>query len=131
MATVPLQRLNTARVRVLLVEDETFLRLDVAEILRQAGFEVIEAAKADAAMEFIEAGERVDMVFTDVQTPGLLTGLALAERIRAKFPLMPIIVTSGNTNIEDAASRLGKFLPKPYPPDGIPNLIAEIVGSMP
>jgi two-component system, response regulator PdtaR len=131
MATVPLQRLDTAPVRVLLVEDETFVRLDVAEILRQAGFEVIEAAKADAAMEFVDAGEQVDVVFTDVQTPGLLTGFALAERIRAKFPMVPIIITSGNTNIEDAASRLGKFLPKPYSPVGIPNLIAEIVGSMP
>lgn len=131
MATVPLLRLDTGPVRVLLVEDETFVRLDVAEILRQAGFEVIEAARADAAMEFIEAGERVDVVFTDVQTPGLLTGLALAERIRAKFPMVPIIITSGNTNIEDAARRLGMFLPKPYPPNGIPNLIAEIVGSLP
>jgi two-component system, response regulator PdtaR len=90
MATVPLQRLDTAPVRVLLVEDETFVRLDVAEILRQAGFEVIEAAKADAAMEFIDAGERVDVVFTDVQMPGLLTGVALAERIRAKLPMVPI-----------------------------------------
>ena len=131
MAMVPLQRLDIAPVRVLLVEDETFVRMDVAEILRQAGFEVIEAAKADAAMEFVEAGEWVDVVFTDVQTPGLLSGLGLAERIRAKFPMVPIIITSGNTNIEDAASRFGKFLPKPYPPDGIPNLIAEIVGSMP
>ena len=131
MATVPLLRLDTGPIRVLLVEDETFIRLDVAETLRRAGYEVIEAAKADAAMEFIEAGEQVDVVFTDVQTPGLLTGLTLAERIRAKFPMVPIIISSGNTNIEDAASRLGKFLPKPYPPDGIPKLIGEIVGLLP
>lgn len=131
MATIPLHRLDGKPVRVLLVEDETFIRWDVTQTLRQAGFEVIEAVEADTAMEFIEAGERIDLVFTDVQTSGLLTGLALAERIQAKFPIVPIIITSGNTNIEDAASRLGKFLPKPYPPDALPKLIAELVGLLP
>jgi len=80
MATVPLQQLDGGPLRVLLVEDETFVRMDVAEACRQAGFEVIEAAEVDAAMEFIEAGGQVDVVFTDVQTPGLMNGLALAER---------------------------------------------------
>jgi len=133
MAAVPLQQLDGGPLRVLLVEDETFVRLDVADAFRQAGFEVIEAAEVDAAMEFIEAGGQVDVVFTDVQTPGLMNGLALAERVRAKFPLMPVIITSGRTNVEDedAASRLGKFLPKPYQSAWVANLISEMVGSLP
>lgn len=79
-------------------------------------------------MEVIEAGEPIDLVFTDVQTPGVLNGLALAERVRAKFPMMPVIITSSNANVEDAASRLGKFVPKPYEPIGIANMIAQVVG---
>jgi two-component system, response regulator PdtaR len=109
----------------LLVEDELFVRMDIAATLRDAGFQVIEAACADAAMEFIESGERIDLVFTDIQTPGILDGLALAERVRAKYPLMPVLICSGNPESEGAASQLGKFVPKPYEPTGIVRLITN------
>jgi two-component system, response regulator PdtaR len=122
---VPLQQLDRGPRRVLLVEDELFVRMDIAATLRDAGFQVIEAACADAAMEFIESGERIDLVFTDIQTPGILDGLALAERVRAKCPLMPVLICSGNPEWEGAASQLGKFVPKPYEPTGILRLITN------
>lgn len=121
---IPMLQPEEMRVRILLVEDEVFIRMDVAEVLREAGFEVVEAASADAALEFVESGEPVDLVFTDVQTPGVLDGLALAERIRARYPLMPILIGSGNPHVEGAASKLGKFVPKPYNPDGVARMIA-------
>lgn len=127
MRTAPLHELGGGPLRILLVEDELFVRMDLAEELRRAGFQIVEAACADAAMEFVETGESVDLVFTDVQTPGVLDGIALAERVRAKFPMMPIIISSGNTELESAASRLGKFVPKPYEPTYVANLIAEAV----
>jgi CheY-like chemotaxis protein len=125
MGTVPLLEFPRERVRVLLVEDELFIRMDMAATLRHAGFQVIEAACADAAMEFIESGEPIDLVFTDVQTPGVLDGLALAERVRAKYPLMPVLIGSGNPELERAASRLGKFVLKPYEPTVVVRLIAS------
>src|ERR1700751_1716099 len=124
---VPLQELDRGPFRVLLVEDELFVRMDIAATLRHAGFQVIEAACADAAMEFIESGERIDLVFNDIETPGILDGLALAERVRAKYPLMPLLICSGNPELEGAASQLGKFVPKPYEPTGIVRLIASSV----
>jgi CheY-like chemotaxis protein len=110
---VPLQQLDRGPRRVLLVEDDLFVRMDIAATLRDTGFQVIEAACADAAMEFIESGERIDLAFTDIQTPGILDGLALAERVRARYPLMPVLICSGNPESEGAASQLGKFVPKP------------------
>src|SRR5215467_9442631 len=79
MNLVPASAIGHARARVLVVEDEIFIRLDVAEALRTAGFEVIETESAEEAASFIEAGEPVDVVFTDVQLPGLLDGLDLAN----------------------------------------------------
>jgi two-component system, response regulator PdtaR len=114
-------------IRVLLVEDELFVRIDIAATLRHAGFQVIEAACADAAVEFIESGEPIDLVFTDIKTPGSLDGLALAERVRAKYPLMPVLICSGNPELEGAASRLGKFVPKPYEPTGVVRLITSSI----
>src|SRR5215831_17685626 len=125
----PLQQLRGGPVHILLVEDDSFLSMDVAETLRRAGFQVIETPDADAAMEFINSGDRIDLVLTDVWTPGVLNGLDLAERIRAKFPMMPVIITSSNTKVGDAASRLGRFVLKPYEPTGVANMIAQIVGS--
>jgi two-component system, response regulator PdtaR len=122
---VPLQQLDSGPYRVLLVEDELFVRMDIAATLRDAGFQVIEAARADAAMEFIESGEPIDLVFTDIQTPGVLDGLALAERVRAKYPLMPVFICSGNSELEGAANQWGKFVPKPYQPTGIVRLITS------
>jgi two-component system, response regulator PdtaR len=127
MGVVPLQELDMGPIRVLLVEDELFVRIDIAATLRHAGFQVIEAACADAAMEFIESGEPIDLVFTDIQTPGTLDGLALAERVRAKYPLMPVLICSGNPELEGAASRLGKFVPKPYEPTGVVRLITSSI----
>src|ERR1700751_2118276 len=124
---VPLQELDRGPFRVLLVEDELFVRMDVAATLRHAGFQVIEAACADAAMEFIESGEPIDLVFTDIQTPGILDGLALPEGFRAKYPLMPVLICSENAELEGAASQWGKFVPKPYEPTGIVRLITSSV----
>src|SRR5262249_46023715 len=86
MSLVPASAPGHARARVLVVEDEIFIRLDVSEALRTAGFEVIEAESADDAVGFMEAGEPVDVVFTDVQLPGLLDGFDLANMMRATRP---------------------------------------------
>jgi DNA-binding NtrC family response regulator len=59
VGVVPLQELDMGPIRVLLVEDELFVRIDIAATLRHAGFQVIESACADAAMEFIESGEPI------------------------------------------------------------------------
>lgn len=124
MTPSPLPRAQERPARILLVEDEIFIRMDVAATLRKAGFEVIEAARADAALEFVESGEPIDLVFTDVQMPGTLDGLALAELVRARYPMLPILIGSGSWDVEDAASKFGKFIPKPYDPVGVARLIA-------
>jgi two-component system, response regulator PdtaR len=77
MRLVPSPAFGPARARVLVVEDEVFVRLDVSEARRAAEFEVIEAKSADDAVSLIEAGEPVDVMFTDIQLPGLLTDVLL------------------------------------------------------
>ncbi|WGD53088.1 response regulator [Bradyrhizobium sp. CB1650] len=124
MTMIPMRRAQERPARILLVEDEIFIRMDVAAALRAAGFEVIEAARADAALEFLESGEPLDLVFTDVQMPGDLDGLALAELVRERYPMLPILIGSGRWEVEGAASKLGRFIPKPYDPIGIVRLIA-------
>ena len=58
----------------------------MAEELRLAGSSVIEADRADEALDIIEFGQRVDLVLSDIQTPGSLDGLQLAQTLWGKFP---------------------------------------------
>jgi two-component system, response regulator PdtaR len=83
-------------ISVLVVEDEALTRLDLVETLRTAGYDVLEASNASEAFGFLQSGKRIDVVITDIQLGGSLTGWDVAERFRAVRPDIPIVYTSGN-----------------------------------
>jgi two-component system, response regulator PdtaR len=105
---------NKRRV-ILIVEDETLIRLNAAETIREAGFDVVEAANADEAIVILETRLDITIVFTDIQMPGSMDGLKLAAAIRGRWPPIKIIATSGNVNVglRDLPDG-GCFIPKPY-----------------
>lgn len=80
---------------ILLVEDEMFIRLAMADALRAAGFEVNEAADADEALRIYEANGAA-MVITDIMMPGSIDGLSLAKLIRDRQPSAKIVLVSAN-----------------------------------
>jgi CheY-like chemotaxis protein len=110
---VPQELLGSRTARILVVEDEVLIRVLIAEELRLEGFSVIEADRADDALTYIKAGEQVDLVFSDIQTPGSLDGLQLAETLREKYPDIPVILTSGNAPRRHVGI-MEAFVPKPY-----------------
>jgi len=83
-------------ISVLVVEDEALTRLDLVETLRTAGDDVLEANNASEAFGFLQSGKRIDVVITDIQLGGDLTGWDVAERFRAARSDIPIVYTSGN-----------------------------------
>jgi CheY-like chemotaxis protein len=100
---------------VLVVEDELLLRMDAAEAIRSCGFEVVEAANADDAIEILEARRDITVVFTDIQMPGSMDGLKLARAVRGRWPPIKIVATSGLVDVgEKDLPEGGRFLPKPY-----------------
>lgn len=107
---------------VLVVEDEVFIRFDLADMLREGGFEVIEAGDAQEALDALQFAARVDLVFSDVQMPGMMNGLGLARHVLTQHPGLPVILTSGASlrlDIEPALAALGPIEPKPYDPEAI------------
>ncbi|NYG47675.1 CheY-like chemotaxis protein [Bradyrhizobium sp. IAR9] len=112
----------------MLVEDEWLIRSYVAEQLRGHGLEVVEASTADDAMDYISSGERIDALITDIRMPGTLDGLELAGRVRDMQPMLLILVASGSIELESAASRVGRFIRKPYDPKQIAMHIADMLG---
>jgi CheY-like chemotaxis protein len=112
---------------VLIVEDELLLRIDAAEMIKAAGFEVIEAANPDQAIEVLEARRDITVVFTDIQMPGSRDGLKLARAVRGRWPPIKIIATSGRLHVgEMDLPEGGRFLPKPYSHAEVARVLREL-----
>jgi two-component system, response regulator PdtaR len=100
---------------ILIVEDEFLLRLDSAETIGNAGFEVVQAANADEAIVILKSRPDIRVVFTDIQMPGSMDGPKLARFVRDRWPPIKIIATSGRVVAGDDDLPAGSlFLPKPY-----------------
>jgi CheY-like chemotaxis protein len=67
---------------VLIVEDEALVRMTAVDMIEEAGFEILEATNADEAILLLEARRDITVVFTDIEMPGSMNGLRLAEAIR-------------------------------------------------
>src|SRR5436305_8897902 len=100
---------------VLIVEDEFLLRINALEMIEAAGFEAVEASNADEAIEILENRRDIAVVFTDIQMPGSMDGLKLAQAVRGRWPPIKIVATSGHVNVGEAdLPNGGRLLPKPY-----------------
>lgn len=114
-------------VRILVVEDETFIRMDVVETLRQAGFHVVEATNADEAVQILERDTSIQLMFTDIEMPGSMNGLKLAAAVRDRWPPVKIIATSGRIKMQINDVPAGaRFFAKPYGSDQLLKVIQEL-----
>jgi DNA-binding NtrC family response regulator len=105
---------------VLVVEDEELLRLCVDGFLEEAGFEVIDAADADAALKIMARRPDVCVLFTDIQLPGAIDGMELARLVHEHWPHVLLLITSGDLRpLTGKIANHGHFLAKPYRPDEV------------
>ena len=107
----PAPEAQTSPACVLVVEDEILIRVLIAEELRAEGFSVVEAATADEALSYFQAGFQVDLVLSDIELPGILNGLELVRNLRAEAPDLLTVLTSGYSPRFHEADA---FLQKPY-----------------
>ena len=125
--------MNSAGVRrpvILIVEDDFLIRMNAAEMIADAGFDVIEAGNADEAIVILEARPDIHVVFTDIQMPGSMDGLKLARYVRGRWPPIKIVATSGNSVVRDGdLPEGGVFFPKPYAFDTAASTLRELVGA--
>jgi CheY-like chemotaxis protein len=117
---------------VLVVEDDFLIRIGAVEMIEAAGFDVVEAANADEAMEILEIRLDITVVFTDIQMPGSMDGLKLAAAIRGRWPPIKIVATSGIVDVRKVdLPEGGRFLPKPYSSAEIVETLRELTGAEP
>ena len=116
------------RMVVLVVEDETLVRMFIADFLDEDGFKVFEAVNADEALTVLQARPDIQAVVTDIEMPaGSMNGLKLAQTIQERWPGIGVIITSGRERPgpDDLSDRVA-FLAKPYLPDTVISLTRQM-----
>ena len=101
---------------VLVVEDDPIVRITAVAHLQEHGFSLLEAPTADEAQVLIKEAPDVSVVFSDVQMPGTLDGIALAHGCR-ECPMVRVHLTSGRAGLPER-SGAWRFLAKPVRVDG-------------
>ena len=104
--------------KLLVAEDDIFIRAMIAEFLRDAGFDVVEAANADEAIAIFESGTEIDLLFSDVKMPGTMDGNELARRVKVRWPATHVMLTSGYSSalLDSQDKTPARVMPKPYRP---------------
>ena len=90
--------------RVLVVEDDPFVREMAVAGLEDAGYEVIEAGSGEDALRLLQAGIALDALLTDIRLPGA-NGWVVARAYRERFPDLPVLYVTGLCGADAAGPR--------------------------
>jgi CheY-like chemotaxis protein len=97
----------------LVVEDDWFVREDIANQFRQEGWSVLEASTGSEALKLLKQGQRIDILVTDISLADSLTGWDVAEAVRKWHPEVPVIYASGGPDVDSRRVLASVSLSKP------------------
>jgi two-component system NtrC family sensor kinase len=114
--------------RVLVVEDNDDVGQFSTELLEDLGYVTRRAANANAALAILGENEfAVDLVFSDVIMPGM-NGVELAGIIRERYPGLPVVLTSGYSNVlAENAHRGFELIQKPYSVESLSRILRKAI----
>jgi two-component system, response regulator PdtaR len=100
---------------VLIVEDDPLLRMLATDVVSEAGYVALEAGDADQALALLQARPDIALLFTDIDMPGSMDGLKLAQSVSDRRPPIKILIVSGQVRPKpsDLPSN-SRFVAKPY-----------------
>lgn len=128
------ERVSTAKTRtqhsqrqmVLVVDDSADVAEVTSSLFEHLGYETIYRDSAEAALELLAAGTKIDLVFSDIVMPGTIDGVGLAREIRSRYPNLPVVLTTGYSDAANAAPSSIRVLRKPFDTEALRDLIHDI-----
>jgi CheY-like chemotaxis protein len=122
--------MGQAKPVILVVEDEALVRLFAVGLFEEEGFDVVEAANADAALKLLETRDDVRLLFTDIRMPGSCDGMDLARKVHARWPHILLVITSGHMRPAQAEiPDHGHFIGKPYRANELLDEVNDMMGK--
>jgi DNA-binding NtrC family response regulator len=121
----PMQPTVAGQGTILVVEDNAEVADVTASLVEQLGYRTLRADNATDVLNRLQRGDRVDLVFSDVVMPGGMNGIALAQEISNHYPHIPVLLTSGYSDIVQTASSRFTILRKPFQLPALDKAIRE------
>jgi CheY-like chemotaxis protein len=121
---------NTFLPVALVVDDEPLIRMDVADIVAEEGYSVIEARSADEAVTLLKLHPSLELIITDIQMPGKMDGIELARHVDEHWHNICIIVASAmSAPPEGLLPEKAAFVAKPISHRMVQNTIREFYNT--
>jgi CheY-like chemotaxis protein len=123
----------TRRETILVVEDDPRVRRVSLRRLEELGYKILEADSGPAALAIVDRQEPFDLLFTDVVMAGGMSGIELAETVRAKRPGLKILFTSGYAEpavmAHGVLTEHAAWLGKPYSATQLDEKLRTLLGA--
>jgi CheY-like chemotaxis protein len=112
--------------RILVVEDEALICVETADTLEHQGFVVHVALSAEDALHRLRGGLPIDILFTDINLAGPMSGETLAVLARELNPHLTVVYTSGTVQAPSHCVEGSRFVPKPYSPEQVGQMLDQL-----
>jgi PAS domain S-box-containing protein len=121
----PTQPMVSGQGTVLVVEDNAEVAEITASLVEQLGYQTARAENAAEALNRLQRGDKIDLVLSDVVMPGGMNGIALAQEIGNHYPHIPVVLTSGYSDVVQTAQSRFSILRKPFQLSALEKSIRE------
>ena len=116
----------------MIVDDEPTIRMVTAEVLREAGYRIIEAADGPSALHALKSAPKVHMLVTDIGLPGGLNGRQLAAAVQSERPNIKVLLITGYAHNVAEDGRLtdgAEIMIKPFDMDALAQKIKRMLAG--
>ena len=113
---------ETARAQrpmVLIVDDSAEVAEVTSTLFEHLGYDTVYCESAEAALRLLADGTKIDLVFSDIVMPGTIDGVGLASEVQARYPHLPVILTTGYSDAAQSAPPSLPILRKPFDADAL------------
>ncbi len=111
---IPIQPVASGQGTILIVEDNAEVADVTASLVEQLGYRTERAENATDALNRLQRGDKINLVFSDIVMPGGMNGIALVQEIGNRYPEIPVLLTSGYIDMAQAAETQVAILRKPF-----------------
>src|SRR5712672_2879350 len=117
---------HSRRQTVLVVDDSADVAEVTSSLFEDLGYETIYRESAEAALNLLEVGTKIDLVFSVFDMPGTIDGVGLAREIRSRYPNLPVVLTTGYSDAASAAPANLIILRKPFDTEALREFMRDI-----